>query len=232
MTSLQLIESSLRICGAIAAGVSPSEGEQADGLEALNMIISDLISDRLMVYGITQFNNALTVAKATYTIGSGGNMDTTRPDWIDGATVRDSGDYDYRIEIIDAKRYRDIIDKTTPGRPRLLYYDPDYPKGTIFLYPVPDVAYTLYLDNIITLTELEGLTTTISFPKPYERYFKWELACELAPEFGQQISPSWERRATKAKDRIISMNASRMIQEVCLDIPTQYNQRRYNILEG
>lgn len=230
MTAQELIKAALRAIGAIASGETPSSEELQDSLEALNLMLDSWSAERLIVYENTTEGFSLVSGQASYTIGSGGDFDTTRPTRILGAYIRDSSDIDHPVDVFSAKEYREISSKTTQSRPTELYYKPSYPKGTIYLYPVPETVETLYLESLKPLTEFSSLTTDVNLPGPYKRALKWNLAVELAPEFEATVSDVVAVRAQESKGVIKRLNAANQVEPVVLEILKV--TRRYNIDEG
>src|SRR5574337_1078774 len=134
MIASDLIKASIRLIGAYAPGETPPAEDLNDGLSALNIMLDSWFVDRTLVYAVTKENFPLVVGQSSYTIGTGGNFNTTRPFKIEGAYTRDSNSVDYPIEVTDNQnRYNLIGQKTTQGRPYFLLYDPQISMGTIYL---------------------------------------------------------------------------------------------------
>lgn len=214
MTVHDLIKSALRLIGGLDTSEPPSADMSADGLEALNLIIDDWSSKGLLIYAVTPESFTLTGA-TSYTIGSGGTFNTTRPESISGAYVTDGG-IDYPVDIIGPEQYRSISLKTAPGISDWLYYSPEYPLGKIYIYLISS-GTTLTIDSIKPLTEYASLITTLSLPPGYKRALKFNLAVDLIPEYGRQIDPAIYQQAEDAKTSIISKNAASRVDVAKLD---------------
>jgi hypothetical protein len=93
------------------------------------------------------------------------------------------------LSILTKEEYAAIPLKTTSGQPNTIYYDSDYENGNVYLYFVPDSAYTLVLYNIRPLQQIDA-TTSFSLPPAYAEALKWNLAVRLAPEFGKGADKS------------------------------------------
>src|SRR5438309_11784869 len=74
-----IIQSSMRLLGATTHGRTASAPALADGLTALNLLLDSWNADRLNIYNIAANTYALTAGQQTYTMGTGGNFNTTRP---------------------------------------------------------------------------------------------------------------------------------------------------------
>lgn len=222
-TAQTLIKASLRAINAIATGETPTAAEMADGLEALKIMLRSWSGENIMVYSISQDTLTMTGA-SSYTIGSGGDADTTWPVEIKGAVV----DTDYNLKIIGEARYRSLAreSNTIPG---YLYYNPVYPLGV--LYPYGTGGSSMVIDSLKALSDPATITTDVAFPTSYDAAIKFNLAVHLAPEFGKQPSPLILKLAQDSKRVISSKNAANQINEVDLSgIGRRYEY--YNIDNG
>lgn len=145
----------------------------------------------------------------SYTIP--GDFKMQRPLRITNAFTRiytQGSGLDYPIEIVDQKRYVDIGFKAIQAPwPIVLWYNPTYPLGTIFVYQNPSGSAELHLYTDLILTNLASLTQEIVLPQGYARMIKRMLARELAPEYGAIWSPQQEKLAKEAYDYVKSLNA-------------------------
>jgi hypothetical protein len=121
--------------------------------------------------------------------------------------------------------------KTTPGRPYYLHFVGTAPLGTVYLYPVPDAAETLYLDSLKPLTEITGLTTVLAFPPGYLSALKSNLAVLLAPEYGREPSKLVYQEAHDTKKAILNINAAGRAEPINLGYGSSYGYSP-TILEG
>jgi len=199
-TALGIIKSAMRKNGALTKGDTPDSDEAADGLEMLNDLLASLSNDSLIVYARTVEGFSLVAGTASYTIGASATFNTTRPIKIVSAYVR-SGTIDYPLEIISDEQYAAITLKSTSGTPEYLNYTNAFPQATINLYPKPAAADTLYL---VTEKELSSFTLaqTVSLPPGWKRMLTYNLAVEMAPEYGQQVSPEVFELAKESKAAI------------------------------
>ncbi len=234
MTLTELITSSLRSIGVKNPGVTLTAEEANDAKEILNLLLDELSVDVGTIYAATLEGLTLAVGIASYTIGTTAiapNFITIRPTQILNAFVRDSGAIDYQVEIIGPGKYQGISSKTTAGRPYYLHFVGTAPLGTIYLYPVPDAADTLYLDSLKPLTELTDLTATIALPPGYKAMLKSNLAVKLAPEYDREPSKLVFQEAHETKRRVIAMNTAIKAEPVNLGYGRDYGYSR-TILEG
>jgi len=199
-TALDLITGAGRLLGVVRKGEALDNDEATDGLSALNAILSAWGSETLMALARVRESFSLTSA-GSYTIGVGQTFNTVNPIAISSAFIR-SGSIDYPpLEIISDEEYDSITMKDISGIPNRLCYtnSPTTETGTIRLYPKPSASYELHLlieKPFSTLT----LSTDIFFPqRAGERAARYNLAIEMAPEFGVEPSPAVVAIARESK---------------------------------
>lgn len=187
MTGRDLISASLRLIGAVAPGESIAAQEASDGLSTLNRMLGGWSNEGLLVHAITQESPlTLTAGDSTVTMGTSGDI-TTRPQEIVRAMIRD-GSTDYPVRLLSVGEFASITNKAIQSsHPHSLYDDGGYPLRTLTLYPTPSAAKSLVLFTKRALTEIAGLTDSISLPPGYERALVHNLAVELAPEYGRPV---------------------------------------------
>ena len=207
-TVREMIRRSLQLIGVVGQGEELESVEANDALSALNDLIASLSIEGAVIYEETRESFTLIGGKAEYTIGSGGDFDTARPIRILSAfTVQ--GGISYSIDIQDQLYYADVAQKgLATDFPSVLYYDADYPLGNILLYPVPTGAYDLHLYSEKPLSSLATLDTVLSYPPGYERMLRYNLACEVAPEYGISPLPKVQEVANRSLRSV--KNANRM----------------------
>lgn len=223
-----IINRALRLNGKLGAGRTPSSNDTADVLVALNAMLDSWRNERLMVYAISEVTHTLTVGDASYSIGSGGDIDTTRPVKIEDAFMREN-DIDYPIRIItDVHEWNSIADKTTTGNiVEYLYYNPGMSTGTVNIYPVPTVANVIHLSLWTPLTAFSAATDTVTLPPGYERALAFNLAVEISPEYGEGITPLTVQIAKESKGAIKRVNRPSM--DVNTELSLMFSPGRANI---
>ena len=214
-TALDIIKGALKLNGKLGQGESLGSYDSSDGLTALNDMLDSWWNERLAVFQIRRQTHTLVAGTGSYTIGSSGTINTTRPNKIVGAFITSSS-IDYPMRVIDVKAYDAISAKTTQSDiPQYLYYQPSYPLGIIYLWPVPSAANTLNYDSWLQIQSFSTLTTAVSLPPGYERALRYNLAVETAPLFGvSEPSAIVIRIATESKAAISRTNSPAMISQV------------------
>ena len=228
-TAQTIIDRALRLIGAIASGESPTSAESSDGLVALNAMISSWQTEKLNVFAFVDTAFTLVASNGSYTVGPAGNFALTpRPSKIESCFVRISN-IDYPVDLIDRDRWFGIADKTsTSDIPIYAYYEPSLATGTLLVWPVPNAASSLHIITWQSLSELSALSTTITLPQGYERALAYNLAIEVAPEFGQNPSQSVVMIAAESKASIKRANIRPML--AVPDLSYAVHGQRSNII--
>lgn len=199
-TVLDLLTGSARLLGVIRKGESLDADEASDALDALNEMIESWSNNTLIIYG--RVTETFTLSAATsFTIGSGGTFNTTKPVKLIDAYVSQSG-IDYPLIEITQEEYNDVSSKSLGSMPRFIFYDNGHPLGKIYLYPKPSASYTLTITSEKALTTYTDYTTSIDLPAGFKEAIRYNLAIKLAPEFGVSVSQEVVINANKSMGNI------------------------------
>lgn len=176
----------LKLAG-IYSGYQPfSQQDKDDVLLQANGIIDAWSSRKLRSYSIREETFNLVPNKSTYTIGSGGDFDTSRPVSIEFAFTRDTGGNDYPISEVKYNEYESIFLKsTTSSYPDVYYYNPKMPQGEINFYPTPSNNYEIHLRMWYNFDSFTDMADNVQFPQGYNELFVYTLADEMCSYFGR-----------------------------------------------
>jgi len=233
---LNIVNRALRLLGVTQTGEASGSDEASDAFSVLNMMIDDWNNDHLMLNGFINELFPLTANTGVYTIGPGGQFDTVRPIQITRAFVRyntsasPSFQYDYGLEIVPNSKYQEIfLKQLSVTYPVYLFYNNTSPLGEITLYPWPSQACSLGLSSWNQIRQFTNLVQEIELPPGYEGALAYNLAVEMAPEFGKTLDPIIGAKANETKAAIMRTNAelSYMHTDTAL-LP----KRTFNILTG
>lgn len=204
-TIRDLVTGSLRLIEEVGAGDTATAESCADGLTALNAMISSWSIQGDLIYTKTVETFNLTGNDGVYTIGPTGDFVTTRPTRITAATVNDGGS-DFVLTMYSIDQYASIHDKVISGTPDSIYIDYNFPNTTFKLYPVPSSAYTITFYSEKPLSENSSINDTLTVPPGYERALRYNLANEIAPEYGKDVAPGVRRIAIESKNAVRNQN--------------------------
>lgn len=211
-TAQTIINSSFKLLGKLGAGESPDADDSTDALQALQDMLDAWSTEPLMIYVVREVSHTLTANDGQYSIAAtGADIAAARPIRIrDGAFIRDADSGDHALRVTHERaEYAAIYKKTAAAnRPTLLFYDPSFPSGTIYLWPVPTAAETLKFHAETTFSTY-ALGDTFTLPPGYRRCVVHNLALELAPLFRVTVPDDVRRIADESRAWLKTVNAPR-----------------------
>jgi len=197
----------LKLAGVVGEGQTPAAYVIADALHSLNLM-TDLWSSQ-GVFFPTRETLAVTSGVSSYTIGTGGVFNTSRP-----VSVRDShiliGTQEYPVKAITHSQYEGIGNKALTGRPYLMHMLPTMPTGTIKLFPVPDANYSLILVSLkpIPTYTTASLPAATGLPPGFDMAIEYGLAMIVAAQKGRTLSQPVYSIADSAYNNIVNQCAA------------------------
>lgn len=227
-TARDLIEQSLRLINEPGRGVSISSADANDALSSINNMLSSWSADSLIIPSKTTESITLTAGQSSYTWGSGGDITTTRPLYLESARTTDNN-YDYPIRMIDENEYNGISYKSSSQRPERAYYEPNYSLGNLYFDNSPNKAYTVTITSMKAISEIAALTTTVDLPNEYKQAVVFNAAVLLAPEYEKEASATVQREAIRSLNSIKRLNARSRVQRLRVDKALLANNQYYNI---
>lgn len=234
MTSAgDLINGALRLIGMLAEGETPSAETSADALSAMNQMIDSWNTERLSVYNTQDQTFNWPADSITRTLGPTGDFVGNRPVLLDDATYyRDpSTNVSFGIKFINQQQYDGIAVKTvTSTYPQVIWVNMTYPNITMTIYPKPTRLLEWHFISIQELTQPATLATDIALPPGYLRAFRYNLACEIAAEFGVEPSRQVQRIAMSSKRNIKRINNPDDIMSLPYSLVA--TRQRFNVYAG
>ena len=232
-TAGDLINGSLRLLGVLAEGETPSAETSQDALLAMNQMIQSWNTERLAVFSTQDQVVTWPPSTISRTFGPTGDIVANRPITIDDSTYfRDPANgISYGLKLINQQQYNGIAVKTvTSTYPQVLWVNMTYPDIEMYVYPVPTKVLEFHVVSVNELTQPVNLATDLAFPPGYLRCFRYNLACELAPEFGTEPSRQVQRIAMTSKRNIKRINNPDDIMALPYSIVG--TRQRYSIYAG
>jgi hypothetical protein len=232
-TAGDIINGSLRLLGVLAEGETPSAETSQDALLAMNQMIDSWNTERLSVFSTQDQVFTWPSGILSRTLGPTGDFVGNRPILLDTATyfVDPGSGVSYGIKMINQQQYDGIaVKNVTSTFPQVIFTNMTYPDIEMFIYPRPTRPLTWHFISVEELTQPATLDTVLSFPPGYLRAFRYNLACELAPEFGVEPSPQVQRLAMYSKRNLKRINNPNDIMAMPYSIVA--TRQRYNIFAG
>jgi hypothetical protein len=232
-TAGEQINGALRLIGQLAEGETPSAATSQDALSALNQMIDSWNTERLSIFSTQDQVFMWPPNVLNRTLGPTGNFVGNRPILLDDSTyfIDPASGISYGIKIINQQQYDGIAVKTvTSTYPQVIWINMDYPNIDMYVYPKPTKVLEWHFISVEELTQPATLTTTLSFPPGYLRAFRYNLACEIAAEFGVEPSPQVKRIAMSAKRNLKRINNPDDVMSIPYAIVS--TRQRFNIFAG
>lgn len=227
------INGALRLIGQLAEAETPSAATAEDALATMNQMIDSWNTERLSVFSTQDQIFSWLPGFMTRTLGPTGDFVGNRPILIDDSTYfRDpASGISFGIKLINQQQYNGIAVKTvTSTYPQVMFVNMTYPNITMTVYPVPTKVLEWHIVSVQELTTPALISTPLAFPPGYLRAFKYNLACELAPEFGVEPSPTVQRVAMTSKRNLKRINNPDDIMSLPYSIVA--TRQRFNIFAG
>jgi hypothetical protein len=232
-TTGDLINRALRLLGVLAEGETPSAATSQDSLIAVQQMIESWNTERLSVFCTQDQIFTWPAGEITRTLGPSGNFSGNRPVLFDDATYyRDAGtNVSFGIKFINQQQYDGIAVKTvTSTYPQVIFVNMTYPDATMTVYPKPTRDLEWHFISVQELSNPAVLTTNLTFPPGYLRAFVYNLAMEIAPEFGVEPSPQVTRIAMTSKRNLKRINNPDDIMSMPYSLIA--TRQRFNVYAG
>ena len=227
-TAADQIYAALRLIGQLAEGEQPSADTAQDALTAFNQLVDSWNTERLSVFSTQDQVFTWPAGALSRTLGPSGDFVGNRPILVDDATYFKYNNVSYGIKLINQQMYDGIAVKTVQSTyPQVMFVNMTYPDIEMFVYPVPNSTLEFHFISVEELTNPASLFTTLAFPPGYLRAFKYNLACEIANEFGVEPPQTVQRLAMTSKRNLKRINNPDDVMS--LPYPLIARQQRYNV---
>lgn len=205
-TASIIVRGAFETIGVLGEGQTLDSAKAADGFRRLNLMIRSWSLQNLTIPVQVREVFDLVANKGgpdnPYTIGDGGNFDTERPPTQNALTgaglilTNSSPEVEipraiYTDTMWQAIQVKDLASGGS-GVPTAVYYNPTFPLGKIYLWPVPssnenenDLA--LYLRK--PLVAFADQTTSVNLPDGSEEAIEYNLAVRLCGPYSVPMDP-------------------------------------------
>lgn len=226
------INRALRLLGILADGETPSASMSQDALMSLNQMIDSWNTERLSVFVTQDQVFTWPSGEISRTLGPTGDFVGLRPVLMDDATYyKAPNGVSYGIKFINQQQYNGIAVKTvTSTYPQVCWVNMGFPDVTLTVYPRPTQDLEWHMVSVQELDQPATLVTELHFPPGYMRAFAYNLAMEIAPEYGVEPSPQVQRIAMTSKRDLKRINNPDDV--MALPYAMVANRQRFNIYAG
>tara|TARA_R110000868_G_scaffold89184_1_gene248332 strand:+ start:921 stop:1634 length:714 start_codon:yes stop_codon:yes gene_type:complete len=231
-TAGEQINRALRLLGVLAEGETSSASVSQDSLMAMNQMIDSWNTERLAVFSTEDQIFTWPASLISRTLGPTGDFVGNRPILLDDATYfKAPNGVSYGIKMINQQQYNGIAVKTvTSTYPQVMWVNMTFPNVEMTVYPRPTQNLEFHFVSVQKLDQVANLSTVLYYPPGYLRAFTYNLAMEIAPEFGVEPSPQVKRIAMTSKRDLKRINNPDDVMAVPYALVA--NRQRFNIYAG
>lgn len=192
-----IINLALRDANVVGEGQPASNTQIKDAFAKLNWMIAQWRRKRIFIYDTIDVS-WIANGNNSFTIGPGGDIPLLyRPNKVNAAFLRQiydtaAGlDVDYPLVILQDRRdYNNISLKSLVTFPKYLFYDPAYPLGVVYPWPVPNPnIYEIHLMMYVEIAQFTGLSQQTNLPGEFTEAIQTNLAVRLAVQNGLVVRP-------------------------------------------
>lgn len=229
-----LVRRSLKASGVVGVGQTPLAEDSNEALAQLNYIIDEWKVKRWMVLGLQTVSFTGTGA-TTYSIGSGQTIDVARPVNIDSAYRRQlvlsgANQPDYPLEVLRSREdYNRICLKSMGTVPSVVYFEPTYPNGTVYVWPLPNSSWEIFLSIKRPILRFASLDDDFAVPEPYEPALFYNLTQRLRLVYRRPADAEVNRMAKSLRGAVAQANMEIPFAVLPAALPGQRTGYRYNI---
>lgn len=227
------INSALRLIGQLAEGETPSAETSNDALAAFNQMLDSWSTEHLMIYNTIDQVFTWPSGEILRTLGPTGDFVGERPVLLEDSTYyRDPAtNVSFGIKFINQQQYDGIAVKTvTSTYPQVMWINMEHPDITMTVYPRPTRPLEWHFISSQVLKQATSLNEVLAFPPGYMRAFKYNLACEIANEFGVEPPATVQRLAMTSKRNLKRINNGNDVMSMPYSLVA--TRQRFNIYAG
>jgi hypothetical protein len=192
-TGQAIVNAALTQLGILEQGGTPSNSDSVDALAELNAFWDAWGIDEDFIYSLLPQSGPVVSGTRSYTVGTGGDFNFTRPSRIYKASYV-TGSNRNELKMVDSAEYFDHNDLVTSfsATPDEVYYDWNVDAaglGTLYLYPCPQFAIVSPVVELICAVPFTtwALGTNYQVPAGYQDALNWVLAYRCLTRFGAAI---------------------------------------------
>lgn len=207
-TVLGIITDAMQDAGVLASNETPNATDGQKAFRLLNRMLDSDSTEDLMIFQIVDEVFNLVSGQQVYSMGPGGDFDTTRPIDITGIYMRDTNGNDLPVNLIEYQQYADIISKQVSATIALsAWCNSGATSWDISFWPIPaQTSYRAVVWSWKPLTSFTGLTDTVSLAPGYEDYIESNLAVKCCIAFNRKVPSELAEWASKSKGKLKNIN--------------------------
>lgn len=210
VTFINLLKASLRAIGAIGGGQTPAAHEVTDGIAAANDLLEQWEGPpNFLLPGLKMWQREtglLTLKNQnSYSLKpSGGDLDIQIPlEILPHPVMRHtSSSADTPMNRMTIEDYQGLVNKSVRGFPQFYHYEKRLSEGKLYTDVKASASViSSYKISFIYRQPMERIvsqTNEFDIDPSFYRALKWNLARELAPEYGRSLTANQEKLAAES----------------------------------
>ena len=223
ITRDQIISLALRKLGVLEIGDTPDANSVANAAMTLNLLIKQFNTDGLKLWKISELILPLTASQTMYTLG-GATSDLMYDSLAPTVAITDKplkiiqGFYrnlqvtpyiDTPVLLVSKQEYNILGSKFSTGTANTIFYDPRKLNGLLYVYLTPDTNsqtnLQMHLVAQMPINDINSATEVPDFPNEWMNCLVWNLADQLAMEYGVPMNARQEiaQRANLYKTQMV-----------------------------
>jgi hypothetical protein len=222
VTRDQIITQALRKLGVLELGVAPDTDTVTNASTSLNLLIKQMSTEGLKLWKNSELIIPVTASTTTYILGGASSVTmydslaptvaiTDRPLKAIQAFYRNvsvSPNIDVPLQLLSKQEYLMLGSKGSTGVTNSIFYDVKALQGILYVYLTPD-TYTatnlqVHMVAQMPLNDVSAATDVPDFPNEWMNTLVWNLADQLAIEYGVPMNYRQEiaQRAAAYKSQL------------------------------
>jgi len=211
-TCIDFINAALLTSSVVGVGQTPLAEDANTAFDLLLEIVDQWNNERFMCWKLSEQIIPSTGAQTYPLTDCPARLDSAYARLLTGqqmATVYNAGPVDFPLYLIDSmEEYNDIGLKQLTTFPAAIWYQRDFPDGTIYPWPIPPAGqFDLHVFWRQALPTYKELTDPLGLPPIYRRALRYEMAALLALNFGLPANPGHAAALSGTKAAIKAANA-------------------------
>ena len=175
----QILTMALQLARQLPAGSEAAAEDLEMGANFLSLELGSLQAEGVLLQTTERTTQSLTVAAgASYTLDSD-TIDVRLGANDQAGVVKPSGGDDSIVKAISRAEYQDISDKTSSGRPSVVYIEKQASVKLVF-WPVPDATYTFSYSKVRLLRAVDSGAVTIDLARRWLQAMTYAVASQVA----------------------------------------------------
>lgn len=239
-TGLDLINAAMTEIGALAGGESAALVDAAWCLQKLQRVIDRWNARAPMVYNVNFSRWTIPINTAPITIGPGANLDVIqRPVDIVGVslilTTPGATEVEFPLNNRDQDWWAGLsLKKLTSTLPTDFYYSPDWPNGSLYLWPIPNTVNDIRVQTRAIIAEITSYSQSFTMPPGYWDLIIYDLAVSIAPSFDRPVSPDLRESLRQAIKAVQTNNikSPRLMSDAPTEGGSNNSRPGFNFLTG